>query len=580
MSLNILGFHTAFDASAALVQDGRLELAVAEEKFDNIKRSGGPPLKAIAWLLDESGLRPADIDAVAHAGMVSPRRPKGGPSYDDPDGLGAVSRLYASAEYRLFGSATGRAMFRAHRSLRRPQAAAGREDLCRLLASTFGFPENGVRWVEHHACHAHASAGFFGDDGRDWLILTMDAAGDDHFATVSRFSRGQIQRLASTGWEHSLGWMYARTTEFLGLRRGEHHKLMGLAAYPPAEDYAETLGDVFEGVAWLRPGTLEFDSRIPMHRFDRHLRQTAVGRRFDYVAAAAQAFLEELIVQWVRRAIELTGIPNVMTGGGVFMNVKVNKRVQELPAVQQIRFMPSCGDETNPIGAAFSVARDAGDVIAVEDGLYLGPRYSEEQVREFVDRNGLRDRYEVTQLGDPEAHIAELLARQEVVGRVAGRAELGARALGNRSILAHPGDLRSFYTVNDQIKERDFWMPFAPAVLEEDAGRYLQRPPEHGAPYMITAFDTTAAARDDLRAAIHQKDFTVRPQLVTVASNPRFHQLLTEFKARTGIGGVLNTSLNIHRYPLAATLDQALFTFERSGLRYLVLEDTMLSKDA
>jgi carbamoyltransferase len=163
---------------------------------------------------------------------------------------------------------------------------------------------------------------------------------------------------------------------------------------------------------------------------------------------------------------------------------------------------------------------------------------------------------------------------------VAGRAELGARALGNRSILAHPGDLRSFYTVNDQIKERDFWMPFAPAVLEEDAGRYLQRPPEHGAPYMITAFDTTAAARDDLRAAIHQKDLTVRPQLVTVASNPKFHRLLTEFKTRTGIGGVLSTSLNIHGYPLAATLDQALFTFERSGLRYLVVEDTMLSKDA
>ncbi|MDX6583044.1 MAG: carbamoyltransferase [Solirubrobacterales bacterium] len=562
------------------MHDGRLELAAAEEKFDNIKRSGGPPLKAIAWLLEESGLRPADIDAVAHAGMVPPSRLSGGPDYDEPHGLGAARRLYASAEYRLFGSAMGRATFRAHRRLRRPRAAAGREDLRRLLASTFGFPADRMRWVEHHACHAHASAGFFGDDGRDWLILTMDAAGDDHFATVNRFSGGQIQRLASTGWEHSLGWMYARTTEFLGLRRGEHHKLMGLAAYPSAEDYSETLGEVFEGVAWLRPGSLEFDSRIPMYRFDRHLRQTAVGRRFDYVAAAAQALLEELVVQWVGRAIELTGIPNVMTGGGVFMNVKVNKRVQELPEVRQIRFMPSCGDETNPIGAAFKIARDAGEDVAVEDGLYLGPRYGEEQVRDFVDRNGLRDRYGVTQLGDPEAEIAELIARKEIVGRVAGRAELGARALGNRSILAHPGDLRSFYTVNDQIKERDFWMPFAPAVLEEDAGRYLLRPPEHGAPYMITAFDTTPAARDDLRAAIHQKDLTVRPQLVTAAANRRFHRLLTEFKTRTGIGGVLSTSLNIHGYPLAATLDQALFTFERSGLRYLVLEDTMLKKDA
>ncbi|MCW2990195.1 MAG: carbamoyltransferase [Solirubrobacterales bacterium] len=575
--MNILAFHVSHDASAALVRDGRLELAVAEEKFSNIKSHRGLPLEAMTWLLDEAGLVPGDIDAVVHAGQIYPGRLHG-PGFDVAPLPGPLRRVYEAAEYRWFGSPALRALRPLRQRLQGGRAEAGRTELREVLAQQFGFAADRVRFVEHHACHAEAVAGFYGDDGRDWVVLTMDAAGDADFASVSRLRGGRIERLSQTAWEHSLGWMYTRTTEFLGMRRGQHeYKVMGLAAYPHPEQYADTLRDVFAGVAWLRPGTLEFDSRVPMHRFDRYLRENAVGRRFDHVAAGLQACLEELVVEWVRRAVAETGIANVMTSGGVFMNVKLNKRLQELEEVERIRFMPSCGDETNPIGAAFHVAAAMGDVCVPTETMYLGPRYTPEEVRAFVDREGLRDRYAVREVADPEAEIAELLAGHAVVGRVAGRAELGARALGHRSILANASDLRSFYEVNDHIKARDFWMPFAPAILDEDAARYLREPPPDGAAYMITAFDSTAEARDDLRAAMHQGDHTLRPQLVTEDADPRMHRLLEQFKARTGLGGVLNTSLNIHGYPLAATLEQALFTFENSGLRHLMLEDVLVS---
>ena len=178
--------------------------------------------------------------------------------------------------------------------------------------------------------------------------------------------------------------------------------------------------------------------------------------------------------------------------------------------------------------------------------------------------------------------VAGLLADGHVVARFAGGNEWGARSLGNRAILAHPGRMESFYTVNDQIKCRDFWMPFAPSVLDSAADQYLEgwsmdRTP---APFMITAFQSTEMGREKLVAALHRGDGTLRPQVLTEDANPDYYDLIKRFEAKTGTGAVLNTSLNRHGHPLAATPEQALDTLVHSGLQYLAIGSFLVKKKA
>ena len=214
------------------------------------------------------------------------------------------------------------------------------------------------------------------------------------------------------------------------------------------------------------------------------------------------------------------------------------------------------------------------------EDLYLGISYSRASISTFIDKNSLADQHTITEPTDVEEEIAKLLAQGEVVARFSGRCEWGARSLGNRAILAHPSYLESFYTVNDLIKARDFWMPFAPTILDSWASRYLENydPARVLAPHMITAFRATPLGLKHLRAAMHQGDFTIRAQVLDYKVNPEYYRLLQVFESITGVGGLMNTSFNLHGYPLVATPAQALMTFERSGLQNLALGPFLIKK--
>lgn len=241
-------------------------------------------------------------------------------------------------------------------------------------------------------------------------------------------------------------------------------------------------------------------------------------------------------------------------------------------------FQPTCGDETNPFGAAYFIAKNYGKEVLPVNTLYLGHKYTNDEVADYLKRNRLNDIYDVQYVVDIEAEIARLLVNFDVVARIAGRAEYGARSLGNRAILANPSDMRSFYMVNDQIKVRDFWMPFVPTILDVDAERYIYNDKNVDAPYMITGFDTTHIAQEQLQAAMHQKDKSVRPQILKKEANPRYYQIILKFKELTGIGGVMNTSFNLHGYPLAEQLPAVFFTFKNSDLQYMAVENYLIRK--
>ena len=559
---------------------------LSQERVDNVKNSCAFPAEAIRAVLESRNLSIEAIDEVAIAGReVFPSRCY---AYlltsDNSIEHTPLVRFARRLERTIPGQAMPWLFATIRASRRRALLAEGLRELETNL-DALGLGSTPRTHIEHHECHARAA--FHSLDRTNGqepaVILTLDGSGDGLCSTVTCFDpeRGW-ERVASTPANASLGGIYSLTTRFLGMKILEHeYKVMGLAPYSRGY-HLEVYHRVFEPVIYLDArDPLRFSAAFDTSRFFDYLVRHATGVRFDHLAGALQYLLEERITTWVRAATARAGTGRVFTGGGVFMNVKANKRIQELEEVEQAFFMPSCGDESNAIGAAYALAVARGIVVHPLGDLYLGLEYDNREIDAFITAQGLRARYRVVQFSEPEEQIAMLLARQQVVARFAGRGEWGARSLGNRSILANPAHLESFYTVNDLIKARDFWMPFAPTILDSAAPRYLEGydAKRVEAPYMTTAFHATPLGVAHLRGSMHQGDHTVRPQVLAEDANPSYYRLVKAFERRTGIGAVLNTSLNLHGYPLAGTPAQALMTFEKSGLRHLMLGSFLVSKD-
>ena len=584
--MKILGIQLGHNSTVALLEDGLITAVLSQEKCDNIKNSSVFPEGAIRAVMDWRGLQPRDIDVIANAALfVHPQHcyesvKSAHHSTADPFKLLEFAR---KVERRFAGRVVPWAFSYMRAKRHQSLVGLGRRYLGQRLGE-MGFSGTPIEYIEHHSCHARAA--FHGMNRTTFpepaLIFTLDGAGDGLCATITVAGPdGSWKRIAETPATASLGYIYSYTTQFLGMKVLEHeYKVMGLAAYCKGY-HLDTYERLLKQVITLdQADPLVFRSQVDTSTFYEYLKQHAVGERFDNLAGAVQHLLEERVIEWIRGAIHKTGIRRIFTSGGVFMNVKINKRVQELDEVEQVFFMPSCGDECNPIGAVYEAAVKRGIQVQPLSGVYLGLDYSDREIDAFIHAQGLSHRYHVKKSDDMEETIANLLADRHIVARFSGRCEWGARSLGNRAILAHPSHLESFYTVNDLIKARDFWMPFAPTVLDTAAYRYLEgyNPKKVEAPYMITAFTATALGVQHLRAAMHQGDHTIRPQVLLENANPAYYRLLQAFERRTGVGAVLNTSLNLHGYPLAATPEQALMTFEKSGLQHLALGNVLISK--
>jgi carbamoyltransferase len=371
-------------------------------------------------------------------------------------------------------------------------------------------------------------------------------------------------------------------TSALGFKSLEHeYKVMGMAPYAKPEYYVDML-EQLRKLLWIDGDGRWAGSYLCRQEVWAALAEACSFERFDAIAGALQQFAEDCMLQWIEHWVRKTGITRIGCAGGVFMNVKANQRIAASALIEHMIVVPSCGDESTAIGAAVfgSLTVEPETPIRPATHLYLGAANRRADIEAAVASAAASGRFEVSRPPDINRRAAELLAAGEVIARCSGAMEFGARALGNRSILAHPARPELVGLINRAIKNRDFWMPFAPSILEERMEDYVVPLPAAHTPYMMVSFDTTPRGRRELAAALHAADGTCRPQCVIRSWNPDYHALISAFAELTGIGAVLNTSFNLHGEPIVMSPADAIHTVERSGLRYLILDDYLLEKKA
>lgn len=559
----VLGVHDGHNAGAALVKNGSVVAAIQEERLVNIKNYSGTPVNAIKMVFKIAKIHPDDVDLIAIAGLVRTHAPlKERPLH---------VRLYERFAFLFKYHSINRWLVNFLHKRRKM------DELLQVFKE-LGIENKEIMFVEHHT--AHAACAYY---QRPWddetLVLTLDGAGDGLCSTVNIGSNFNMERVASTTAYNSPGNVfYSEITGYLGLKRWEHeYKVMGMAPYG-IPDYCI---DKIRKIIRINPEKpLEFENTIGAYvtYVQKKLRKLLAEQRFDNICAATQQHFEELVSQWVKNAIEATGIHKIACAGGMFLNVKANKVLREMEEVDDIFFYPAAGDEGTPVGAALEgyyrfCEREGIKPKREKLGpIYYGMEYDNDYIEKVLKERGWIEKARYVDEIDEE--VGELIAKGKIIARFNGRVEWGPRALGNRSILADPRDLRVIQKLNFAIKHRDFWMPFAPSILDERKEDYLID--AKFAPYMIEAFDTTPEA-DEIIAGLHPRDRTARPQIVN-DWNEGYRKVLKTFEEITGVGGILNTSFNLHGYPIVGTPEVAIHTLENSGLDGLAIGNWLVMK--
>jgi len=597
--LNILSLYINMPSTVSIYCDGKIVAATHEERFTRKKNDEVFPRESIKYCLKETRIKAEDLDGIAIASFVSP--------FDDI----IVRRSQWNVEdyiqeqyqrwkpYLIDGEKTLKSLIdifpdkidldmypseywkKNYKSPDRYERFLKERN--NIIAEYLGVDNSIVKQIEHHRCHAAYAYYTSPFRGENILAFTIDGMGDGLNATIGIYDEnGNYKRVYETS-ECNIGRIYRYMTLVLGMKPNEHeYKVMGLAPYGK-EKYAQKALDIFRDTLYV--DDIDFKWKIKPADSYFWFRGRLEGIRFDNVAWALQAWVEELLAKWVQNAINKFGIRKIVFSGGVAMNIKAMGKIAELPEVEGMFVGGSGSDESMAISSGICLAEDLSrengitwnskDMFPIQN-LYIGPSPDRKEIKEIL-RSLDSNVYEVKE-DFTAKEIALMLADGKILARCAGRMEFGQRALGNRSILADPINLRIKERINSAIKNRDFWMPFAPVIMDKFSNNYLINPKNIKCPHMSIGFETTKEGYDAMIAACHPSDKSARPQILHKNDNPEVYEILEEFQKLTGRGALLNTSFNLHGYPIVNTPKDAMHVFENSGLDGLLLEDTIILK--
>tara|TARA_B100001093_G_scaffold149541_1_gene142281 strand:- start:13559 stop:15361 length:1803 start_codon:yes stop_codon:yes gene_type:complete len=585
----ILGIHDGHNASAALIIDGKLECAIAEERLSRKKHHYGFPEKSIEMVLETSNVSYSDIDKVAISSASIP------PSYFYTLRNSTFSiedywkeqkeywypRLYEGKKPKYLDIMQHRIdqNFPYDKSLiKHEEDFEGMLEARKKLISEFlNIPSEKIYVYDHHECHAYYGYMLSPVKSEDVLVFTMDGGGDNANGTVSIGKPGERLKEISRSSNCNIGRMYRYATLLLGMRPADHeYKIMGLAAYN-SDKYGLKAFKVYDDTIQVDGLGFKYKNKIKDHFF--YFKDKLEGQRFDAISYGIQKKCENLLTEWISNGLTKTGIKNIIMSGGVAQNIKANKLISELTNLDTLFIPPGPGDESISIGAAYISYLDSmGENFKLEvpKSAYFGPSFSDSKIQESIKKNIDSD-FSVKTVSDN--FVANLLAKGDIIARFGdGKMEFGARALGNRSILADPRRPDVIHHINKLVKMRDFWMPFAPSILSDREKDYMVNNKNIDARFMAVGFDSTDIAKEHIPAGLHPFDRTARPQIVYKNENPSYYSLIKEFEKITGIGALMNTSFNIHGEPIVGTPDDAISTFKRCGLHHLYIGKHLISK--
>jgi carbamoyltransferase len=559
-------FHA--DASAAIIQDGKVLFAIAEERLNRVKHYAGFPALAIQSCLKAAGAKIGDIDHVAVG--------------QDTDANLAEKVRYAIANpAKLLNF------------IRLRQRKHEMRDVRSLIAKALDCGAEQLRFQEHHLEHhiAHIASAYYCSPWEKAAGFSYDGSGDFVSTMMARCEGNDIRVLDRVFLPHSLGSFYTMICEFIGYNKyGDEGKVMGLAPYG-RDTYCNQIRDLLmtgtagfqldleffkplgsnEGMQIKPDGTVQlarhFSTRmVEMFGPPREPDSEITQRDMD-LAYAMQHCFEEVFFHLLNELHQKVHLENLAMAGGCALNSVANGKLFARTPFRHTCIQPAAGDEGLAIGAALhtyhSVLKQPRNFVLKHS--YLGPEFSDAQIEASLKSSGLR--YAKLERGPLLETVARRIARGDVVGWFQGRMEWGPRALGNRSILAHPGLPKMKDVLNARIKRREWFRPFAPSILEERQAEYFEH--DHPSPFMLHVYKIKRDKRDQL-CAVNHVDNTGRLQTVNRNENSLYYDLIRTFERQTGIPVVLNTSFNENE-PIVCDPEQAISCFQRTKMDVLAV---------
>lgn len=570
--LGISAYHP--DSSASIVIDGKLIAAAEEERFKRIKHWSGFPEQAIRYCLKEAGLKLKDLDYVAIGRNTWANLPK--------KIKFVISKKldFSLIKERLknWGNLSG---------------------IKERLLEIQNAPKLKFMHIEHH--NAHIASSFFVSPYDRSAFLSLDGFGD-FVSTRWGFGEGtRFETYGSVYFPHSLGILYTAITQYLGFKKfGDEYKVMGLSAFGEPEYYDELKKLIRKEEDGFKLNLDYFlhhlkNTNFSWYNTEPHLKNLyslrliqefgrpreynePIEKKHENLAASLQKLIEDVVFEILKKLYEKTKSPNLCISGGVGYNSVLNGKIREFTPFENVFIPPVAGDAGTSIGAAFYVYNHIynNERRFVMEDAYFGPHYKDSEIKNIIDKK-ITGNYRIKKMEDEEIYkyTAKAIADGKIVGLFQGRMEIGPRALGARSILVDPRRKEMKDILNERIKRREPFRPFAPSILEEHTKDYFENPCKE--PFMQKVLRIKPEKREEIPAVVHI-DGTGRLQTVNKKTNPRYYNLIKEFYKLTNVPLVLNTSFNENE-PIVLSPENAIDCFLRTKMDLLVLENWVVERN-